>query len=189
MPNYRGVMVQRRCLRTGQPHEGRSRGRKRRPPGLALGCFHPTQQWQLDSLEYADKLPEQEKRWLARFLEAHYHGRRNGAQKLALQRASDRARKANSEDLLTRAAVVGRTREIDEGLGAEHGGGRAGGAGAEFGRRAPVGDDAGPTLGLKRVARPRLDERHDDEEEKRIEAIDAADEADLRDRIRAFRRR
>lgn len=149
--------------------------KRRRPPGLNPKCYGPTQRWQLDSLEdgYLEKCPPEVQAWMARFLDAHYHGRRNGAQKLTQQRASDRARKANAGDALTRAVVIGGLRPVVDGAEGPH---------TDEALKQPKG-------GKNKATRLVWDERLQIEEEKRIEELDAAEADAIRDRIRAFRRR
>jgi hypothetical protein len=107
-------------------------------------------------------------------LEAHYHGRRNGAQGLKQQRASDRARKANAQDALTRAVVVDGTRAVVDGSGVD----------------APVNQAGGKSKDrMKQATRVEWNERLDADEEKLIEAIDTAAAEDVLHRIRAFRGR
>jgi len=114
---------------------------------------------------------------LARFLEAHYHGRRNGAQRLKQQRESDKTKKTNAQNVLTRASVVGVKALGTDGL-------------AGVANEAPGAEDvnswlrkhAMPSELVAKVSR-------DDEEEKRIEAIDAAEQDAVLARLRAFRRR
>lgn len=83
--------------------------------GLERSRRHAQALWQLD-VDYADKLPEQDREWLSKFLHEYYLSAPSSVDNLHDQeqmRENWRAHKQNKNDCLTQSEFTGRN-EVDE---------------------------------------------------------------------------